>query len=95
MPLQGAPPGFDAHRAVEAVRKAMKVRPPIIAVPVAQKLTGGVTLPQGFGTDEKALTAAIAPLDAFQVEALRRTFETMTGKGLVKSVRAYVRLRGC
>ncbi|KAF8500116.1 hypothetical protein JB92DRAFT_2979461 [Gautieria morchelliformis] len=63
-PMQGALPGFDAHRVAESVRKAMK----------------------GFGTDEKALTSAIAPLDAFQVDALKRTFETISGKGLIKTI---------
>jgi len=33
-----------------------------------------------------ALTAALAPLDAFQVDAVRRTFESTTGKGLVQTI---------
>jgi len=41
---------------------------------------------KGFGTDEKALTEAIAPLDAMQIEAVRRTFESTTGKDLVKTI---------
>ncbi|KAF8587615.1 Annexin [Ramaria rubella] len=41
---------------------------------------------KGFGTDEKALTGALAPLDAFQMDAVRRTFETSTGKGLLRSI---------
>ncbi|GJJ07711.1 hypothetical protein Clacol_001916 [Clathrus columnatus] len=41
---------------------------------------------KGFGTDEKALTEAIAPLDAFQMESVRRAYESSTGKDLVKTI---------
>ncbi|PWN53434.1 Annexin [Violaceomyces palustris] len=38
---------------------------------------------KGFGTDEGALISTLAPLDAFQVDALRHTFKAQVGKDLV------------
>ncbi|UZJ54587.1 hypothetical protein CBS101457_003907 [Exobasidium rhododendri] len=38
---------------------------------------------KGFGTDEKLLIAALAPLDAFQVDAVSRQFRASTGKDLL------------
>ncbi|KIJ49217.1 hypothetical protein M422DRAFT_45131 [Sphaerobolus stellatus SS14] len=44
----------------------------------------------GFGTDERALTKHIAPLDAFQVGAVKKAFETLTGKNLIREVESEV-----
>ncbi|KAF8510999.1 hypothetical protein BU17DRAFT_97597 [Hysterangium stoloniferum] len=41
---------------------------------------------KGFGTDTKALTGTIAPLDAMQVDVLRRVYESTAGKNLVKAI---------
>lgn len=41
---------------------------------------------KGFGTDEKELTAAIAPLDPIQLELVKIEFQKMTGKDLIKTV---------
>lgn len=37
---------------------------------------------QGFGTDEQTLINTLAPLDAFQVDLLSRTFESTVGRSL-------------
>ncbi|KAK4685320.1 hypothetical protein P7C73_g4829, partial [Tremellales sp. Uapishka_1] len=37
---------------------------------------------KGFGTDERTLIDVLAPLDAFQVDVLSRTYEQMVGKSL-------------
>ncbi|CDR87406.1 related to annexin XIV [Sporisorium scitamineum] len=37
---------------------------------------------KGFGTDEGALIATLAPLDAYQIDALRNTFKATVGKDL-------------
>lgn len=39
---------------------------------------------KGFGTDEKALIATLAPLDAIQMDAVSRHFVATTGKDLIK-----------
>lgn len=38
---------------------------------------------KGFGTDEGALIATLAPLDAYQIDALRHTFKATVGKDLL------------
>lgn len=38
---------------------------------------------KGFGTDEKALIAVLAPLDAFQIDATSRQFKASVGKELL------------
>ncbi|GAC93705.1 hypothetical protein PHSY_001270 [Pseudozyma hubeiensis SY62] len=38
---------------------------------------------KGFGTDEGALIATLAPLDAWQIDALRHTFKATVGKDLL------------
>lgn len=39
---------------------------------------------KGFGTDETALINVISPLDAMQVDELRKKFQAETGKGLIQ-----------
>ncbi|EPQ29823.1 uncharacterized protein PFL1_02496 [Pseudozyma flocculosa PF-1] len=39
---------------------------------------------KGFGTDEGALIATLAPMDAMQVDAVSRAFKATTGKDLLK-----------
>ncbi len=39
---------------------------------------------KGFGTDEGALIATLAPLDAYQIDALRNTFKATVGKDLLQ-----------
>lgn len=39
---------------------------------------------KGFGTDEKALVSTLAPLDAFQVDALMRTFKVTVGRDMLQ-----------
>ncbi|PWY98369.1 Annexin [Testicularia cyperi] len=39
---------------------------------------------KGFGTDEGAIITTLAPLDAFQVDALRHTFKATVGKDLLQ-----------
>ncbi|GAK65469.1 annexin a4 [Moesziomyces antarcticus] len=39
---------------------------------------------KGFGTDEGSLIATLAPLDAFQIDALRHTFKATVGKDLLQ-----------
>lgn len=41
---------------------------------------------KGFGTDEGALIATLAPLDAFQVDALRTSFKATVGKDLLQVI---------
>ncbi|EIW65745.1 hypothetical protein TREMEDRAFT_70412 [Tremella mesenterica DSM 1558] len=41
---------------------------------------------KGFGTDEKSLIDVLAPLDAFQMDVLSRTYEQMVGKSLRKTL---------
>ena len=41
---------------------------------------------KGFGTDEKLLIATLAPLDAFQVDAVSRQFRASTGKDLLQVI---------
>ncbi|CAG8266240.1 unnamed protein product [Penicillium salamii] len=43
---------------------------------------------KGFGTDEKALIAVLAPLDPLQVAAVRDTFSKHLGRDLVKDVKS-------
>ncbi len=63
--------------------------PPLAALPgfdvqaVVERLYKAM---KGFGTDEKSLIAALAPLDAFQVEAVRNAYVGSKGKGLVEAI---------
>jgi annexin A7/11 len=43
---------------------------------------------KGFGTDEKALVAVLAPLDPLQVAAVRDTYSKKHGRDLVKDVKS-------
>jgi annexin A7/11 len=43
---------------------------------------------KGFGTDEKALIAILAPLDPLQVAAVRSTFSNHLGRDLMKDVKS-------
>lgn len=41
---------------------------------------------QGFGTDENVIIDTMAPLDAFQMDHLSRTYEQLVGRTLVKTL---------
>lgn len=41
---------------------------------------------KGFGTDESTLINTLAPLDAFQIDVLARTYEQQTGRSLQKEL---------
>jgi annexin A7/11 len=41
---------------------------------------------QGFGTDESVIIDTLAPLDAFQMDQLSRTYEQLVGRTLVKTL---------
>jgi annexin A7/11 len=41
---------------------------------------------KGFGTDENVIIDTMAPLDAFQMDQLSRTYEQLVGRSLVKTL---------
>ncbi len=56
-------------------------RPPQEFHPSCFELT-----PQGFGTDESVIIDTLAPLDAFKMDQLSRTYEQLVGRTLVKTL---------
>ncbi|KAL7424955.1 Annexin C1 [Cryptotrichosporon argae] len=88
------PPSFGAGGPAGLVFLGVPVPAPPPAPPVSQ-LAG--YNPQfdaerirkatkGFGTDERALIDTLAPLDAFQVDILARTYEQLVGRSLQKTL---------
>ncbi|PWN42125.1 Annexin [Ceraceosorus guamensis] len=58
--------------------------PPPAGIDGAQLAESVRKATKGFGTDEKLLISTIAPLDAFQVDALSKSFKSISGKEIVK-----------
>ncbi|CAO1628847.1 unnamed protein product [Parajaminaea phylloscopi] len=92
-PAQGPPPQQQQHQQ-QLVYLGVPVpspppaspSPPPPGFPAAQVVEAIRKATKGFGTDEKKLIEALAPLDAWQMNAVYHTFKSSTGKDLLSEL---------